>query len=340
LEYFEGTGRAGFTWVPVSFHGQGSSASIAGYAVEETPEGPIPLSAFHLTLRRGEDGRWRIAVQSLTKDAPPIPTPATALQLLRELDAAGVGRAAVLSVAFWFASPLFPSQGNDEQRKVQLENDWVAEQVAQSPARLIGFCSLNPLSTYAVDELRRCTERPQMRGLKLHFGNSGVDMLNDRHVARVRQLFEEANTRRVPIIVHLWTGSTYGAAHSRAFLDNILPVSPNIVIQIAHMAASGPDYHSDEAFEVFASAAARGDSRMKNVFTDVASMVTQDTSEDSLALVARRLRQFGIRRVLFGSDRAGNMNDAPQAAWSAFRRLPLSQDEFSTIARNGAPYLH
>jgi hypothetical protein len=42
--------------------------------------------------------------------------------------------------------------------------------------RLRGFCGVNPLRDYALDELARCAEQPGLRhvahGLKLHFGNS------------------------------------------------------------------------------------------------------------------------------------------------------------------------
>jgi hypothetical protein len=123
-------------------------------------------------------------------------------------------------------------------------------------------------------------------------------------------------------------------------LNQILPVAPNIPIQIAHMAASGPGYHSDDAFEVYANAAANHDPRMKNVYVDVASMVLRDTSSETLELVAKRLRQFGLQHILFASDRSpGFGNDSPKDAWEAFRRLPLTEKEFRTVAENVAPYM-
>jgi len=36
-------------------------------------------------------------------------------------------------------------------------------------------------------------------------------------------------------------------------------------------------------------------------------------------------------------DRGGN--PPPQQAWAAFRKLPLSDEEFRTIASNLAPYM-
>jgi predicted TIM-barrel fold metal-dependent hydrolase len=270
---------------------------------------------------------------------PPVPKAATAEQLVAEMDAAGVKRAVVLSVAFWFGSPR--RKVEDEYAKVRAENDWVAQQVARFPDRLVGFCSFNPLKDYALEELDRCTKNPNFKGLKLHFGNSGVDLLNPQHVEKVRQVFRVANEKRLPIVAHLWTtDKRYGREHSEIFLKQVIPAAPDIPIQIAHMAASGPNYHSDDALEVYANAAVAGDPRMKNVYFDVASMVTRNTRPEVLALVAKRLRQLGLQRVLFASDRApGGSNDTPKDAWEAFRRLSLSEAEFRKVAGNVAPYM-
>ena len=48
--------------------------------------------------------------------------------------------------------------------------------------------------------------------------------------------------------------------------------------------------------------------------------------------------QAAIMLVLFGTDRAGGLNVAPAQAWAAFRRLPLTDDEFKRVAENLAPY--
>ena len=325
--------------LPSAYEMNGSAGYIAG--TEVTGEGTSieHVSNFLYVLRKGADGKWRIAVETFTMQGPPVPKAATADRLVAELDAAGVKRAVVLSVAFWFGSPR--RKVEDEYAKVRAENDWVAQQVARFPDRLVGFCSFNPLKDYALEELDRCTKNPNFKGLKLHFGNSGVDLLNPQHVEKVRQVFRAANEKRLPIVAHLWTtDKRYGREHSEIFLKQIVPAAPDIPIQIAHMAASGPNYHSDDALEVYANAAVAGDPRMKNVYFDVASMVTRNTRPEVLALVAKRLRQLGLQRVLFGSDRApGGSNDSPKDAWEAFRRLSLSEAEFRKVAGNVAPYM-
>src|SRR4051794_3310743 len=62
----------------------------------------------------------------------------TAKDLIAFLDAAGIARAVVLSVAYTFANPN-KKQFEDEYARVKAENDWTSGQVAQYPGRLFGF---------------------------------------------------------------------------------------------------------------------------------------------------------------------------------------------------------
>ncbi len=70
----------------------------------------------------------------------------------------------------------------------------------------------------------------------------------------------------------------------------------------------------------------------------VTSVVDRDISVANAALVAKRIRQVGVERVLFGTDAAIGDN-LPRESWAAFRRLPLTDAEFRKIAGNEAPYL-
>lgn len=325
--------------VPQGYKIEGSAGYIVGTYTEGEGAALEHVSNFSLFIRKGSDGKWRIAGETFTLKGPPVAKEAAAEQLVAKLDAAGIKRAAVLSVAFWYGSPSRTAMP-DEYTKVKAENDWLAQQVSRFPERLIGFCSFNPLKDYALAELDRCAKIPQFKGLKLHFGNSRVNVLNPQHVEKLRAVFRAANEKRFPIVVHLWITGKYGAEHSQAFLNQIVSSAPDIPIQIAHMAASGPDYHSDDALEVYAKAAVANNPLVKNLYFDIASMVTNDSSPATLELVARRLRELGLRRILFASDYApGGNNAEPREAWNAFRRLPLKEEEFKTVAANTAPYM-
>ena len=327
-----------FPMVPQAYKVEGSAGYIVGTYTQGEGAALEQVSNFSLFIRKGADGKWRIAGETFTPKGPPVPKAATAKQLIEKLDAAKIQRGVVLSTAFWFGGAF--SKGENEYEKVRGENDWVAQQVSLYPDRLIGFCSFNPLKEYAIEELNRCAKKINLKGLKLHFGSSRVNLLDAQHVEKVRKVFEVANQLKYPIVAHLWITGKYGREHSEAFLNKIVLAAPDIPIQVAHLAASGPGYHSDDALEVYANAAVANDPLMKNLYFDVASMVTSDSTGENMALVGKRLRQLGMRRILFASDYSpAGENADPKAAWDAFRRLPLTEEEFRMIATNIAPYL-
>ena len=271
--------------------------------------------------------------------------PLAADELVKLLDAAGIERAAILSAAYIYGSPSRMVAG--EHAKVRAENDWIGRQAARYPARLRAFCGFNPLKDYALAELARCASDPQLRhGIKLHFGNSDVQLDEAAHVERLRQVFRAANERGMAIVVHMRASISkkrpYGAAQARVFLEQLLPLAPDVPVQVAHLAGTGPGYDdppAHEAMEVLAQAVERGDVRTRRLWFDVTTVVDRNISTEDADRVARRLRQVGLERVLYGSDAAVGDNLRPREGWAAFRRLPLSDEELVRIANNVAPYL-
>jgi predicted TIM-barrel fold metal-dependent hydrolase len=271
--------------------------------------------------------------------------PITTRELLMLLDSARIRRAVVLSVAYQFGNPNGPPLA-DEYERVRAENDWTAGQVARAPSRLTGFCSVNPLKDYALGEIARCAANPHLRtGLKLHFGNSDVDLNDPAHVNDLRRVFAAANGRGMAIVVHMRSSVTknrpYGAADARRFVSDLLPAAPDVPVQIAHLVGAGgyDDPQVDEALGVFADAIAAGDNRMTRVYFDVSGVAGLGNWRSRADAIAARIRQLGLARVLYGSDGAGGGNNTPREAWAAFRRLPLTPAELLTIASNVAPYL-
>jgi uncharacterized protein len=271
--------------------------------------------------------------------------PITARDLVALLDSAGIRKALLLSTAYIYGSP--KRTVDDEYAKVRAENDWNAAQAGQYPDRLRAFCGFNPLKDYAVQELERCSKDPRLRyGIKLHLGNSDVQLDNPAHVEQLGRVFRAANRHRMAIVVHMRASISrhrpYGAAEARIFLEKLLPLVPDVPVQIAHLAGSGPGYDdppADSAMAVLAAAVQRHDPRTRHLWFDVATVVDRNISPAQAELVVKRIRQVGVDRVLYGSDAATGDNLRPKEGWAAFRRLPLREKEFRQIARNVAPYL-
>ncbi|HEX8844465.1 MAG TPA: amidohydrolase family protein [Pyrinomonadaceae bacterium] len=271
--------------------------------------------------------------------------PITAQDVIGLLDTAGIRRAVLLSTAYSYGRP--GSEPPDEYAKVKAENDWNAAQAALFPKRLIAFCSFNPLKEYALDELARCAKDANLRrGIKLHFGNSDVQTEIPEHFEKLKKVFQAANSHRMAIIVHMRASISknrpYGPEQARAFLE-LLSFAPDIPVQIAHLASSGPGYDDPPAHSVIAvlaDAVAKKDPRTRKLWFDVASNAFPTNSAEVSELLVKLIRQIGVKRILFGSDAAVGNNLRPREAWEAFRQLKLSKKEIKTIAGNVPPYFH
>lgn len=267
--------------------------------------------------------------------APPDGVALNAKDLIGQMDQAGIQRAAVFSFAYHFGNPNRPPVENEYER-VKAENDFTRDQAALYPKRLTAFCATNPLKEYALAEIIRCAKDPGLRtGLKLHFGNSDVDMDNPQHVAQLRRVFQLANRHRMAIVVHMRSTISrkrpWGARQARAFLEQVLPAAPKSTVQIAHLAGAGglDDPGVLEALDLFARAIASKDRRMKRVYFDISVSRWHAKTETLVQL----LRTIGMKRLLYASD------SPPLRAWKAFRTLPLTEQEFHQIEANIAPYM-
>ena len=268
----------------------------------------------------------------------------TARELIAKLDSAGIRRAVLLSIAYQFANPNRPAVAN-EYARVKAENDWTADQAALYSDRLRAFCAVNPLRDWAIEEIERCSADSRLRrGLKLHFGNSDVDLERPEHVERARRVFGAANTHGMAVVVHMHPSVTmkraYGARFARTFLDQLVAAAPDAPVQVAHLGGAGrfDEPALVEVLDVFAKAVADNDPHMRNVYFDMSGIGDIAETPEKAARVAARMRQLGIHRILFGSDGAVQGN-SPLASWKSFRQLPLSDDEFRIIERNVPAYM-
>jgi predicted TIM-barrel fold metal-dependent hydrolase len=217
------------------------------------------------------------------------------------------------------------------------ENDWTAQQAGQYPERLIAFCSFNPIADHALAELERCAANPVFRGLKFSFAMSGVDLKKPAHVLRLRQVFAAANARRLAIVAHTRGGDDYTDQHVEIFLSQVMTAAPDITVQVAHL--WGGEGYSESALRAFAEAVAARRSGTSNLYFDVSEVwaeIADTASSATQETLAQRIRQIGLKRILFGSDG----RTPPDQAWRSFRaRVPLEDREFRAIAANVAPYV-
>ena len=279
-----------------------------------------------------------------------LPNVLTAADVIKLLDEAGIKQAVLLSTAYAYGRP--GREPQNEYEKVKEENDWNGAQAAFYPKRLIAFCGFNPLKDYALEEIARCAKNPNTRrGIKLHFGNSDVQLENPAHIEKLKAVFRAANANRMAIVVHMRASISlnrpYGAEQVRAFLEQLLPLATNIPVQVAHLAGSGPGFNDpkqDAALDAFVAAidvrSPQATVRnLNNLWFDLTTSIHPSNSPERAALALTRIRQLGIKRILYGSDVALGGNQRPREAWAEISKLGLTPDEIKTIATNRAPYM-
>lgn len=287
---------------------------------------------------------------NLPQPLPPLTVEELVPVLLRD----DVARAAVLSTAYLFGGDR-PDRLEDAGA-IAAENDGVAGAVAGYPARLAGFFSVNPLAESAFPEIERCSRQSEFTGLKLQLTNAGFDWRDRAHVARLAQVFEAAGTLGLVIVLHMRTGrGDYGREDACVFLDEVLPRSADVPVQLAHAGGwGGYDAATDGALGAFADRARQG-LLPGRVFFDLSAVVRQVrrpgrdgtgpagapdpvwSSERRYERLAERLRVLGLDRFLFGTDWP---DWTPQAYVADLRaNLPLEDEEMRVLLSNRAHWL-
>jgi uncharacterized protein len=339
IDLFLGFMDRNLRYVPSAYAAEGNVGWIAG-TIRQGTSTDETLN-FVLGLKKGS-GSWQIASEIFTLiPVRPYGKPVLADQLVEELDDAGIQRGVVLSTAYWYGAPRHTFSSAEAEAKTRADNDWTVAQVSKYPGRLVAFCGVSPLADYAAREIARCAKLPQVKGIKTHFANAGVDLKNPEHLAKVKRFFQAANENRMAVVAHVRTRGQFLPEHARIILEQIFPAAPDIPIQIAHMgSASG---QPDSTTAVFADALLAKDPRAKNLYFDITQTVLTDGSQstEELARIAAVLRRIGLERILFGTDMTLPVggNPPPREHWKAVRKLPLTDAELRVLASNIPPYL-
>ncbi|MEM7158137.1 MAG: amidohydrolase family protein [Myxococcota bacterium] len=272
--------------------------------------------------------------------------------------ASGSQRAQVLSSAYMWSSPAL--QGDDydaELAAVQQENDFVVAQSALFPDQLVPFCSVNPTRGYALDEIDRCLTEYGVRGLKMHFSNSQIDLTDGDQLADVQAVIWHAAAQGVSVVVHFadlsaLSGDDTDAAQQDAqaamniFLTKVLADdrATGLHLTFAHLTGAGnfPSWTQATLSGLIGADQQGIFADDVSLFVDVSAVFDRDdlgtlspgvTNED-LQNMGLLLEMWGMDRVVWGSD---NNPDYLTPTWDMW---PLSPADYDTMASaDGSAFL-
>ena len=294
----------------------------------------VPWRADHHMHLRSQAGYDALVAMCAKYGDCTLPKPGArpASEVIASLDGVGAEKGVVLSLAFYFGSPAASGQHYDIARMTRAENEYIAQQVATYPDRLVGFFSVDPLSANALDEVRYWAGDGRLKGLKLHFANSDVHLLDPQQVKQVAAVVGLAGEKRLPMVIHLRFRRGFPAPRAESFIRDILPRAGNAWVQIAHAGTfGGEDKVNLNSLNAFAAHIAHHDPATRHVLFDISEAVTDKTTADDAAALVAVMRKIGLSRFLTGSDFDGRTS---KVADELFReKLPLSQAEWRTVAR-------
>jgi uncharacterized protein len=117
---------------------------------------------------------------------------------------------------------------------VLVPNEYVADYVRQHPEKLIGFCSVDPHDTDAIEQLDYAIRTLGLRGLKLGPIYQNMHPCDER----MKRLFQRAEQMQIPVLIH--QGATFCANVSLEIANpvQLQPIAlefPRLRLIIAHM---------------------------------------------------------------------------------------------------------
>lgn len=239
--------------------------------------------------------------------------------IIGELDAAGVERGVVISAGYFggFRSLVF----GRSYKKVQLENDHVAELVRTYPSRVTGACGVHPFDKWAEAELRRCAQDLNLKAVKIHPNAQRIDVLDEGQRSRLREFLAKAGQLNLVALVH-----AYGRPlEFNRELYKLAAATPETTVVFLHAFGDNLTAIADEISQGRLP-------RPANIYIDLSGTVQE--AKDQKALVSA-IRAFGVGRTLFGSDFPVFK---PAVALEALRKLPLSSQEVGQILSNVGPF--
>ena len=246
------------------------------------------------------------------------------IDVVELLDEANIDRAVLHSLG----SSSFLSLDRD----VKKENEFLSAEVEKHPARLIGFCGVNPDFVSAPGEINKCIDLPGMVGVTVDLAESGLDMTKDEDIAAFGRVMDRIDQEGVPMFLNAAT--PIGLPLSREGLENLMELladHPNIKVAHDRCAGAGDDGLIDTWLSAFRA--------IPNLEQDKQYLVASsclDFNKDAplvkKELVLWRLRQWGMDHVLLGSGyQKLSPRQTPAEMLDVVGRFPFTQEEIDLI---------
>lgn len=259
----------------------------------------MAVADLHTHIISADTERYPVSPLGGTRSSWSAERPTDLDGLLRQLDKAGVDKAAVVqaSTAYGF------------------DNRYVADSIEAHQERLIGVCSVDFRASDAVEQITYWVSERNFAGVRIRAADGTTPVPSQTRLddPAIDPVWEYLEAQRIPACIQMHSSHT-------PLLLSVLKRFPHLVIALDHGARprleGGPPYAA--AGELFELAAYEG------VFLKITSVTIQRANRepggDARQLIRRLADGFGAGRLAWGSNfpaSAGSLSDLREAAENA-----------------------
>ncbi len=220
-------------------------------------------------------------------------------------------RLTIASMAYIYGSSEFGKFEN-EYELVKAENDFIIKAREKSPKNIKAFCGVDPLKSYALEEVKRCHKTLKADGLKIHSNANQLYLTEPEHLAKIKEIYKYAAKKKMPILLHFDNSHRkFGEPDIKLFADEILAKIKPAKIQVAHFGTSGGfNEKTKTVIDAFIKQFNENPKIKKHkIYFDISAVALDKDSEGvskltdaEFAELAVYARKIGFDKIIFGTD--------------------------------------
>ena len=217
----------------------------------------------------------------------------------------------LIGMGYTYGNPEY-YKGNDAYERMKQENDYLLEASKKYYDSVKPFFAVDPLKSYAIDEIKRCFALNDNAGLKLHFNTSQVYLTEPEHLQKVLKVFQFSSEKNIPIMLHFDNSHPeFGRPDMEILADSILSKLNRIDLTFAHFGTSGGfNQKTKDIVDTFVEYREEGKiPRRHTISFDISAVALDKDSEGLKKLTAEEFQELkaycdklGYDNIVFGTD--------------------------------------